>query len=64
VAGGPFGQGSRHVGRVVGVPDDNLRLAQERFALGRQANTSAVSLEELEPELALEAPNLLAEGWL
>src|SRR5215472_6242735 len=64
LACGALGQGSCDLGGVVGVADDDLRLGQEGLALRRELDASTVALQELEPKLALEAANLLAERRL
>jgi hypothetical protein len=64
VACGAVSQGSCDLGGVVGVADDDLRLGQEGLALRRELDAPTIALQELEPKLALEAPNLLAQRRL
>ncbi len=64
VARRPFGQRACNLSGVVGGLDDRFGLGQESAALSREFDASTVALQELEPELALEAADLLAQRRL
>jgi hypothetical protein len=50
--------------RSSGACDSRQGLGQEGLALGCESHTSAVALQELQAQLACEAADLLAQGWL
>jgi hypothetical protein len=64
VARRPFGQRACDLRRVLGRLYYRFGLSQEGPPLSRELDASAVALQQLEPELALEAADLLAQRRL
>ena len=58
------GQRTRHVAGVVRIPNHRPCVGQERLTFRCESHTTAVALQELEAELAFEAPDLLTQRRL